>query len=1405
MASYMVNPSKKISELLSQFLEFDPKQLQVGIWSGDLSITDVHLKREAFAPLLNPTPHNASNEPLHLKLVSGKVGHMRVQIPWKRLVWGQGDVRLDISDVDIVLAYESREATQRRLKFLRKLESKSADEDDDDETGPKEISEEERERKQAWLLEAEKRQLQGLPIPTSFEDCVKQDKEEETEAGDCREKEAVRIESYLEQATKSLVWRFFAGLQASIRNIRVVIVQDGVEIGVIQHSMEIKAGKQAEATVATEPTGTDFSDFNNTDSTPSEDPGSVITPPNDMNEYKGEYEDGEHVDKTIEVEGFGVFIRKVSPPTVSPLPQLSFSHAVDPDDYVLRPTKSTLSLSFFYPYPPDKQRKKKKKKEKAMEVAPPIKPSANVSIATTETTKARRGKREKAMAETEVSAKDTATKRIKMDRDPLRGSSSTFGEVSQSAIAQGSIATSAQSSFHHPKHSSLHNAQIPPPHWKTNSLLPPMTELFECRSVGTMPAFRPGFTNEARSVMDGTRATPSIQENASEYSSSPELELQLTFGALKTVFSSRHYHYSMTFFSTLTRMRSGRPGKSIKSHLGDEAPEPIRSVIVDSPLTNEAIETPNIPRPQRSKRAYTVGAPFRTSATSSTPPSTPKARPISVLPPPPPLTAPGPMRHTSAPYYTRPLELKLLNFAPVVRSEKEIIVKSWWIYAYKNVLREVRERRKKRCNFSFKFEWEEQKRRRQEYINLYLRRSVEFVALANRRRNDEETMRKIEDELPVEQILLYRSIARALHVRGMHEMGDSILCLQKDVRLFQKPVSLFSSKTKESEVEAKRDLFGRRTFLSQSTGDLAVDTSMRATSTRNSTESVSGPKTIEELQHMCREAKNRREDRTSFGERRSTNAKFAADKDRNPNRQFRGVGLVSTPEHERKKTVGFPSAPRSRAAGSVATPNAPAAFGRHSDMTIGLSKSGGSHARTRKTSVSSTKKDKKITEVCLKTSDQLRFSFNFKLERLELLVWKDEAFVRSLESEQMSEMSALDTSESQVQKSQNDDSIDDDSSSDDISYLTEDGAFTDADDFDQKIVEEIDNEPILSSTDFFAFGTPTGVILDVCITPLNIFCGGLSGGSRKVAFSVGAISVLGEDKCQLLTAGSMNSQGFRESFTMQEINLELRRKSARGRLLSRGSDTDALEACFLFMENGENFLEADVAKIVISAEMDALVAVGGFAEGTSVAFPRPLIEETELDTIRDLLTPSQGSHVLGSLDRVDCALRCHGVDVFVPCSSLSSEDLFQQSESQTTNTRKKLKASVKLIECYSGKLVEHIRLAASEQQDESSRFSGAKSTGFVTAVPLQVEDNPLKDQGLKLLDVCQLFDQQRRSDNSHAVSLTLTTDHFSSNVCVPYHFCVCRLSAYQEFTYLSKTRPWRFTARSSPYHFSEIL
>ena len=147
MASYVYNPSAKVTGFLSKFLEFDPESLEMGIWAGDLSIKNVNLKRDAVKPLLNrkakpktadvplPSFGNAEElliadpladpmkkDPLRVKLVKGTIGHLRMRIPWKQLVWGPGTVQVEVSDVEIVLCTVNSTGCALQPDCLHKLE-----------------------------------------------------------------------------------------------------------------------------------------------------------------------------------------------------------------------------------------------------------------------------------------------------------------------------------------------------------------------------------------------------------------------------------------------------------------------------------------------------------------------------------------------------------------------------------------------------------------------------------------------------------------------------------------------------------------------------------------------------------------------------------------------------------------------------------------------------------------------------------------------------------------------------------------------------------------------------------------------------------------------------------------------------------------------------------------------------------------------------------------------------------------------------------------------------------------------------------------------------------------------------------------------------------------------------------
>ena len=130
--------------------------------------------------------------------------------------------------------------------------------------------------------------------------------------------------------------------------------------------------------------------------------------------------------------------------------------------------------------------------------------------------------------------------------------------------------------------------------------------------------------------------------------------------------------------------------------------------------------------------------------------------------------------------------------SPAARSA---VVRAWWRYAYANVGMGVKRRRAMRDMFKAgpsPFDWDAQSRMREEYIAVYtkLRLGRRMLAafsgdeddagggggvpehgLISHSGGDVEELLKIEDGLPIEQILLYRSIARSAKIGGTSRVG----------------------------------------------------------------------------------------------------------------------------------------------------------------------------------------------------------------------------------------------------------------------------------------------------------------------------------------------------------------------------------------------------------------------------------------------------------------------------------------------------------------------------------------------------------------------------------------------------------------------------------------------------------
>ena len=1307
MTSYVVNPSKKVTEILSEFLEFDPDQLQLGIWSGDLSIKDVSLKREAIQSLFAQKLQQSTcgKDLLKLSLIKGQIGHMRIQIPWKRLVWGSGDVRLTISDVDIVLAFEKCCPDQ-----------KTSEESGDNE----ELPETTRERKQSCLQEAERLQLQGLPIPRVFESFQDQSYPELSDSPDSKQKQqepqinnpAGRLDSWMKQATSSIVWRFFAGLQATIRNVRVVIVQDGVEVGLIQHSMNVVATHNAHDGEHATETTQQTSDNSNQPS-----------------EFGGD-EAGEHVDKTVDVQGFAVFIREIPTNPLLVSPQLKFSSSVNADDYILRPTNSKLSFSFFYPHPPGTP---KKRKQPADDTAT----RASEDGSKTTTSKTRRGKRDKRSNKQQQEYMQP----LKLHRVASEAGVSVFDKPSN--LRRSTVFT--------------------PEGGGSDALVPDMSELIRQdqtkrqhhRRIASGSKMSGNKTSYSTAETSAKSALPTVMEQ----DHSPHVDLHLAFGEIKTVFSSKHYNLVLMMVSFIKRMQNGRPDKSIGEFLDDDESDKAKSIVVDvSP------DTPD---------AFPVPAPFSAKSTSlaATTPNIPP--PLHNFPPPPP-SAPLIRYHSDfvMARKTRKQVHLSLQLQPKLRSAKSRVIKEWWEYAYRIVSKEVSKKRQEKAHFcgsTFHFSWNAQKRRRQEYINLYISNRLEkssvlhhmeFHALPSVRQA-EETLLQIEDELPIEQILLYRSIARALRVQGRKSMPYSVLSFRQDQRGLTRQSSLGTQQAPSTS--------HKRTKRRGSAFQRAQDNGTAMKSAASSIGLEKDPAALGELKRLCSEARVRRGTESgndsakqpptpanlfsplstkTLGKRRL----FREDSDRHVNFGLNRKSSFGTMDAARMSSEDLDSSIRGTPVKTVVASD---------DKTFTY--------RTAKSSSSNTNFSNTVP-VQSNTAVQVRFSFALKVEQLELLVFSDENYLRMVRGQQdFSDFSSSATAgsrESKLQLQPNLHLFADGDSSDgisDISASSEEAEFFESNDANISFVEaESDDHPILSSNDFLTFGLPNDVILKVSISPLSFSHRGLSGGAKKFSFGIGSVIATGEHALKLLSIGTCDPKSFHEGHFLNPFEeIQLRKKSFNatnmkhsiGNFSVRPND-EALKASLVQLENGKSFLEVDIAKIVATAEIKAILSIQTFVSETVVLLPKPMLGRTEIDEVRDYVLQRSQTPKPFFLDQFNCAFRLHGIDVTVPNGVLEPNEGGGESENgEKVDSRPKMKAVVRLVEYYNGRLVDHIVSVSQESMgDDATKYSSAMKSRVSAQSSVDWGGAFVSDGRMKLLDLSELMKKHDSLTSNHSVS-----------------------------------------------------
>lgn len=1325
------NPSKKIAELLSSFLEFDPNQLQLGIWSGDLSIQGVGLRCEAMTPLLNKnTPDH--DQRLQLKLVSGTIGNLRMRIPWKRLVWGQGDVQVDISDVRVVLAYESRQETKDRLAAV----GQSQDQTEYDVLDGL-VGETSRDLKQEWLRNAEQLLLQGLPVPSSFQ-TPKTNNSPENIPIEGDHNSMSLVDTWIKRTTGNFAWRFFAGLEASIRDIRIVLVQDGIEVGVINHAFNIRPKSTKNE---------DYAKERKVSSSPSSESKST-KPPSVSSlpvEYVGEFEDGEHVEKDIQLNGLGIFIRKIGRSPHTPSFTMNFSSSVLADDYLLRPSDLTVDFSFFYPFPPDKVKKKYKPiiDSKHQPIA------SNISLESSSPSTHRRGKRDK---KSNISSATNATAdccddfsesglenspnkkgRISLTSELQEGTFNrrssqdlmairdthpldfqNFEEKSKNKVISKQIERQVEDLISPLCSKQMPQVNIDPlgsfdaPNTRGTSTTTPKT--VKCKPELQQSTHQHGERSTSVDEMMSFRRPrecvvsdfPSVQSPAKIQDQMPHVDLHILFGAIKTVCSSKHYELVQLFLINILHLQNGRPDQTVGSVISENSPELTQSVYIDiDPVRPVKAQLPN------GEQVYM------------------------------PLTG------------TR---LQLSLHLPHIQSVKRNIVRQWWKYACDNITRELAQRRRVKEIFMEKikpFDWESQTYRRKEYVDLYIANrlgksvylhSVEVKTLSSVKRA-EEILLCIEDELPTEQLLLYRAIARALRVRSMSTMPASV----SHIRLGEIP---------SVQIKAGLSMREAATFC-KGTQHRESSRSSAQIDVLNQDETSS----LTYLQKMCGDVRNGVSPKGPPG---NTSHMFSP--------TFCLPSTQSKMRPTKMNSQNKQAKSRSSSIHSKSIPNS--VLGDFSEEAVRRAKEDetvGTHSC--KTAKSSSTKHGHC-DAAIINGKRMRISLSLKILSCELIVYKDETFSATANASGNSNSSLHGLKSALLVGTDLKNLVTDDfSSNDDISELSFLSGALDLDErIELKDTEEGDAShdlPILSSTDFLSYGMPRNVLLHVKVTGMHFSFQGSLGETRHLTMAVGKIVASGVNNCHIISLGSdqqtMNDvyrNPMRETRAYKTRRFTQRESSfAKGRFAFLDIPERALNVFVTECDN-RKIMEINMAKICISLELETVVKLNDFIT-TSATWPKSVIPKSVYDDIRCYLQAhAQGIINDPMLMKHDISIGCHilGLEVNVPYTKLINDASIPHHDHPkvahpSIDNCTLLMMTMQNIEYYDGLHIQHILSSSLDQPDDQSRYSDAKSKSFAsTSGQANAEDGWVTDKTLELMDIQQLLDLHQSCSSHHAVS-----------------------------------------------------
>jgi hypothetical protein len=999
---------------------------------------------------------NYVKPPLRVKLVSGTIGSLSLKIPWKRLVWGQGDVKVEMRNIVIVLALESRQETQERDKGMHANGSRSrsngsgtdegtgADADDlfpqpefgndynldsprggsdgnnkDTDTAPG--SKVPREKKQKRLREAERRHLQNRALAAWLESMRRKDTQEKAKAAvsenSLLNKDDGVWEKWMRNVTSDFFWRFYTGLEMTIDNLKIVFIQDGIEVGVIAPSIQVIAGEKAKklpfvpgpANGETPRRGSVGLNPNSLDDTASEvDSADVALTENFV--YESGYDDGEHVDKNVKYTGISIYVRKVNTPGNVPVPGAGTAGAkanhypedVSTQEYILRPVDFQFAFSLFYPYSPERRKKKAAPSTTAEYAAPPtITENPSGGDSTTSSFKRRRGKREK-----------------------MQGGESTI-EITELTSTHSTVPLMPEYKRTNTP-VTFTGSNVPPPPNKSHRTSSINSATFKSdprrRRQSMVGALRPSITPQLPGRLGHQRrnATTSLplarpDDIGSVYAAAtaenvdltPRFDGRVNVGALHFVCSTRHYELFNAFLAAGARMRNGRPTKMIRSVL-DQEYSLRRSLMVEALDDLESLNSfvpPDSP----------VGETFKTDGENK----------------------------------KRRLQLRLS--LPVAHNQRSEVVRSWWRYARGVIVWELRQRKRLRKNFQDKylsFCWGRQRYKRKEYVNLYIAVRLEhgpvdrWGSSISFSRSPEEDLLALEDELPLEQIILYRSLARAIHVRGGTEMPESIRGLHEG-----------------------RDALHRHSSHDADEKAGLGPTTRRPSASQNPDGPGGSPSFLTNIATRCDMARKRQGAKDGDA--------LCVYEHNVPWSKLGGLGLQSVDNDE-------------------------ASFGPGGNKTVQTFKSTKSAATT-------SMKDTARIAAKGSSDTSMLLSFSVTMDKLDFMVVEEELYSDGFDEAPSREGAASVGSNS-------------DSDMSELSVLTDDKRFFEnGGNVGQRVDPE--SPPIMASTDYLLFKMPEKILAHLQVSPLTASVLGRTGKSRNVNLTIGRIDLTGENGHKLLSVG----------------------------------------------------------------------------------------------------------------------------------------------------------------------------------------------------------------------------------------------------------------------------------------------